>query len=232
MHSTTDATQSLTRLFQRQPVVDLPQLCEALETRSRMTVFRRLSALGYRSSYSHAGRYYTLRELPHFDADGLWQHAGILFSRDGTLRATVARLVEEAEAGQRYRELECRLQLRVYAPLTSLVVDRRIDRRPVQGEFLYVSADPARATVQVERRVSLDAAAAPPRRPVTLAPALVIEVLLEIIHGADLRIDALAVAARMTARGLTVTVDQVEEVCRQHAVEKKTAPSPSPRSRP
>ena len=34
-------------------------------------VTRRLAAMGYLSSYSHAGRYYTLERTPDFDRDGL-----------------------------------------------------------------------------------------------------------------------------------------------------------------
>jgi hypothetical protein len=48
---------TLTRLFQRQSIADLATVSAALETSSRMSVFRRLSALGYLSSYSHDGRF-------------------------------------------------------------------------------------------------------------------------------------------------------------------------------
>ena len=74
--------QALTRLFQRQSVADLATLSAALKTSSRTSVFRRLSVLGYLSSYSHAGRFYTLRHIPQFDRDGVWQHQGVCFSRD------------------------------------------------------------------------------------------------------------------------------------------------------
>ena len=40
-------------------------------TTSTMTVLRRLRQSGYRTSYSHRGKYYTLTELPQFDNEGL-----------------------------------------------------------------------------------------------------------------------------------------------------------------
>ena len=80
---------ALERLFAHRPVADLVQLGRALGTRSRMSMFRRLSSLGYLSSYTHTGRFYTLVSIPAFDADGLWRYEGIGFSRDGTLKATV-----------------------------------------------------------------------------------------------------------------------------------------------
>src|SRR6266496_2315264 len=124
MSTTDEDRQALSRLFQRRKIA-------ALDTRSRMTVFRRLSPMGYVSSYSHAGRYYTLRDIPVFDPDGLWQHAGVLFSRDGTLKKTVVRLVEEADAGQFHRELHVRLRLRVHNTLADLIAQQRLGREPL-----------------------------------------------------------------------------------------------------
>jgi hypothetical protein len=230
MPSSDETSDVLVRFFRRHVIANLDQLFDALGTRSRMTVFRRLSTAGYLSSYSHAGRYYTLRDIPRFDTDGLWQHAGVLFSRDGTLRSTVRRLVEEADAGQFHRELQLRVGLRVHNTLANLVEDKLLGREALQGEYLYVSADETRAAAQVERRTRMGASVAPPLQE-ELTPALVIEVLLEVIHGTVVRTDAQEVAARLEARRIKVTVAQVEKIFRRHGVVKKTAPSRSPRSR-
>jgi hypothetical protein len=198
-----------------------------------MTVFRRLSSVGYLSSYSHKGRYYTLSDVPDFDMDGLWQHGGVCFSRDGTLKETVARLVDSADAGLFHRELQLRLHVRVHNTLADLVKRRRIHREPVQGEYLYVGADRKRATVQVaHRRLHDDESAKRAGRGVAfIHPSLVIEVLSELIHCSVVRLDAQEVAARLVARGVAVTAAQVEQVFLRHGVGKKTAPSRSPRSR-
>jgi hypothetical protein len=215
-------------LFQRQSVADLPTLSAALQTCSRMSVFRRLSALGYLSSYSHAGRYYTLRDIPNFDRDGLWQHQGVCFSRDGSLRATVERLVEQSEAGRTHPELRARLQVRVHNTLLDLVQGRRIGRATWRGNYLYLSATPARAASQFRLRQQQAARLAPPLpEPPT---AVVIEVLLDLVHSARLRPDAARVAQRLAARGLPVTVDQVQAIFSRYEL-KKTAPSRSPRWR-
>ncbi len=233
MRSSDETRQVLQRLFKRRQSAELKDLFAALRTRSRMTVFRRLSGLGYLSSYSHAGRYYTLAGVPEFDADGLWRHAGVGFSREGTLKETVARLVERAEAGRFHRELQLRLQVRVHNTLADLLQGRRIARERLQGEYLYVDANKARAAAQVaQRRAQIDEAL---KKTQAMAPdmelSLVIEVLIEVIHGALVRLDANAVAARLAARGVAVRAAQVEEVFRRHGVVKKTAPSRSRRSR-
>ena len=71
----------LRRLFQQRRIADLDVLFKTLRTESPMSVFRRLSDLGYLTSYSHARRYYTLEEIPDFDSNGLWQCQGVLFSK-------------------------------------------------------------------------------------------------------------------------------------------------------
>lgn len=219
---------ALTRLFRRRSVTDLATLSATLETSSRMSVFRRLSVLGYLSSYSHAGRYYTLRDIPEFDRDGLWQYQGVCFSRDGSLKATVARLVEQSDAGWTHQELQTRLQVRVHNTLLDLVVGRRIGRETMTGHYLYVSASPARAESQLLLRQQQQAGLAQPL--LEPPPAVVIEVLLDLVQSARVRPDARRVAARLAAHGLPVTAEQVETIFSRYGL-KKTAASRSPRSR-
>ena len=62
--------ERLVELFRRQTVATFPELAAALETSANRTVFRKLSELDYRTSYSHRGAYYTLDSLARYDA--LW----------------------------------------------------------------------------------------------------------------------------------------------------------------
>ncbi len=220
---------ALQRLFASRPVADLAAIRRTLDTRSRMSIFRRLSVVGYLSSYTHTGRYYTLASVPEFDADGLWRYQSIGFSRDGTLKATVRRLVDTADAGRTQQELRARLGVRVHNPLLDLVSAEQLAREPLEREYVYVAAERARAQVQLERRrarVGEGAATTP------TSPAFEVEVLLEVIHGARvLRPDAAQVAARLEARGVRAPVGEVSAVLARHGLGKKTAPSRSPRSR-
>jgi hypothetical protein len=88
------------RVFlQRQKIATLAELKRALASTATMTVFRKLKALGYRTSYSHRGRYYTLLDIARFNERALWSWRSVWFSRDGNLLATAQRFVEESEAG-------------------------------------------------------------------------------------------------------------------------------------
>lgn len=220
-----DSRRALEGFFARHRVADLTELSRILGTRSRMSVFRRLSVVGYLSSYTHTGRYYTLSSLPEFDTEGLWRHQDVGFSRDGTLKATVRRMVEGAEAGRTQDELRLRLRLRVHNPLLELVNAKQLRRKALPGGYLYLSAERARSVAQFERRragVSVPA--------VAISQGIEVEVLLEVIRGARLLPpQAASVSARLAARGVHAEVSEVAAVLERHGL-KKTARSRSRRS--
>jgi hypothetical protein len=223
------AAQQIADLFRKAPVMDMPAIARAIHGRSQRSLFRDLAALGYLSSFTHTGRYYTLASVPEFDADGLWRYQGIGFSRDGTLKATVWRLAESAEAGRTQRELQQRLEVRVHNPLLDLVEHKQLRRESIAAEYVYVAAARAKAAQQIEHRRALMAAGLGAALPV--APTLEVEVLVEVIHGARLPPpDAATVAARLLARGIRASETDVRTVFERHGL-KKTAPSRSRRSR-
>jgi hypothetical protein len=219
--------QSLSRLnqlFRRKQAALLDDLRQTLGTTSRTTIFRILKAVGYFTSYSHAGRYYTLRRIPKFDRRGLWAWRGIGFSSRGTLRATAAYLVEESSAGQTHEQLQQRLGLRVYDTLRSLVADGALTRERFEDVYLYLSKDPRKAVLQVSARREQHAAIA--ARPVD--PLLVIDVLVRVLHHPHE--DAAAIAARVRTAGRAVTPDQVEGIFHTYGVKKTGVRSRSRRS--
>ena len=225
MLSPDQSRRALRKLFRERRVADLRTLSGTLQTESRMSVFRRLSAMGYLASYSHSGRYYTLDDVPAFDDSGLWQHQGVFFSKHGTLKETVAHLVEIAVAGQTHKELRARLRVHVHNTLLDLVKTERIGRELLDGLFLYVSADRERAAAQVARRRQKPAATTCPA--LVSGPSLEIAVLLEVIHGARLIPEPAQVARHLVEKGVQVSRDQVESIFDKHGLKKK----PGSRSR-
>lgn len=229
MLSPEDSREALLKLFRRQRVVDLNRLGDALQTTSRMSIFRRLSLVGYITSYSHTGRYYTLADVPEFDADGLWQHQGVYFSRHGSVKATVELLVQVAEAGRTHEELSLLLRVRVHNALLFLVRQGRIGRKTLGALYLYVSADDQIALAQVARRQAQQNEL-PSIRVGEMSPTLIIEVLLEVIHGARVVPDPNVVRARLATRSASVALEQVEDIFQTYGL-KKMAGSRSTRSR-
>jgi hypothetical protein len=185
-------------------------------------VFRVLNEIGYHSSYSHTGRFYTLEGIPSFEENGLWFSGDVGFSTRGTLRATVEHLVLQAPAGCTHEEIERLVRLRVHDTLRSLVEAGRIGRERVEALYVYVGADAAAAHAQLARRRALQARPAAPASP--LDAARVIDVLLVVIRNP--RAGAKAVGEQLRAHGLAVSDVQVEEVFTRYDLGKK-----KPRSR-
>jgi hypothetical protein len=102
-----------------------------------MTVFRKLKSLGYLTSYSHRGGFYTLTGIPRFNAMGLWSCQSVHFSKYGNLQETAHALVEEADAGYSADELSCLLQVDVKHALLLLARARRVKREKAGGRWVY-----------------------------------------------------------------------------------------------
>jgi hypothetical protein len=227
-----DHAPTLQSLFRQKQVVTIKEIHRALGVSSRTTVLEALRKIGYLASYSHAGKYYTLLNIPTFDERGLWFHGEARFSKHRTLRKTLVVLVTEAPAGHTHDELAVILGLRVHDTLLSLVEADEIGRVRLDVAYLYVAADPTTASAQLSLREAMTPAAAPapePEAPAApgaqqLDPARVIDVLVAVIHAP--RDDARTIAARLRAAGLMVAEEQVEAVFEQYGLPvKKTARS-------
>ncbi len=133
--------ETIRSLLQSKKIATLAELKGSLGSSATMTVFRKLKALGYLTSYSHRGKYYTLAGIPRFDERGLWSYDGVWFSRDKNLLATAQRFVEKAEAGCTASELQDQLNVEVKEPLLQLYRRKRIDRDDLGGRYVYFSRD-------------------------------------------------------------------------------------------
>ena len=131
----------LRRYLRRHTIATLPELKRALGTAVDVTVFRKLKTLDYLSSYSHRGRYYTLRAIAQFGPEGLWSHEGVWFSRDGTLLTTAETVVTQASAGYVAEELARVLHVDVHEPLRALITQGRLRRSDLGGVYLYTAGD-------------------------------------------------------------------------------------------
>lgn len=142
--------QILETFLQQHKIATLPELKRVLGSNATMTVFRKMKALGYRTSYSHRGRYYTLLGIPQFNEDGLWYYRAVGFSRDGSLLATARRLVEDSAAGLSAGELQALLNVEVKEPLLTLYRRRQIAREEMDGINVHFCVE---AGLQREQRL-------------------------------------------------------------------------------
>lgn len=144
--------EAIESFLRKQKIATLTELKQTLGSPATMTVFRKLSALGYRSSFSHRGQYYTLADIPQFDDLGLWSYRSVWFSRDGNLLKTAQRFVEEAHAGLTARELHALLRVEVKEPLLHLYREKRIDREEIGDVYVYLSREAGVRRAQTAHR--------------------------------------------------------------------------------
>lgn len=218
-----DAHKKLENFIKSRRVVQMRDLFEVVESTSRMTVFRRLSGVEYLCSYTHTGRYYTLFDIARFDSDGIWFYDDIGFSQKGSLKKTVAYLVDNSDGGKFHSDLQRQLRVRVHNVLLDLVRSKQIKRTMFEGQFLYLSSDKARSTKQIEQRDKLSMRLR--RIPVFITQPMVIEILAEVIRQSKRHPRADQVASALAIRGLPIAENDVMTVFDQYDIEKKTLDS-------
>ena len=218
-----NAQKKVENLLRKRRVVTMSDLCEVIGSSSRMTVFRRLRQIEYVTSYTHAGRYYTLYDIARFDSDGIWFYDDIGFSQNGSLKNTVIYLVDGSDAGKFHFDLERQLRVRVHNVLLDLVKTKQIERIKFAGQYLYLSTDKARSTKQIQQRDKLPMQAR--HIPVFISEPLVIEIMAEVIRQSKRHPRADQVASALAIRGLPIAEKDIMTVFDQYDIEKKIADS-------
>ena len=215
-------TEQLEKLFNRRPCWILADLAHALDY-ALISVRRFLLQIGYFRSYTHNGKWYTLRSTPRFNHDGLWHNGDIGFSKHGSLTATISHLVGRSPAGLSAGELAQKLQHPCHAVLTHLHQDGELDRLKVQGEFRYLSIE---ASLNGQQRESAMAAAPPDLAEGLNAQAAV---LVLVQHIKDPTLSFQEIAARLRTQGsLVVSPENIRRFFEENGL-KKTPEIPKPK---
>ena len=175
---------------------------------SRMTVWRALHGHGYYTSYNHNAKYYTLADVPSFDALGLWSFRHIRFSRYGSLTHTLIALVDQSERGYTAQELSHTVGLPVGPALCRLHAQTRVHRERVGRAFVYVANDPSRRAGQIHTRQAAHRAEL--ERLCLPEPERIIAVLTELVRRPELQPKALS--TRLRRRGVSVNVAEIQAI--------------------
>ena len=216
----------LLKLFTQKTVVDLPAIQEALGGVTPMTAFRHLRRVPYRRSYDHNGGSYCLYEPSRCDRLGLWSVGDVHFSKDGSLKATVRRMVHEAAAGATHRELADWLRVRVHNTLLNLVRDQEVSREEVEAVYVYLHPEAAVREEQLtRRREQADARRADGcgADEASLDDAVVIQVLLTLVRHPGS--GPVQIVRRLRGHAPPITAPQVHAVFTRFDLGEKGGPS-------
>ncbi len=132
-------TQML-QLFGLSKSLTLDHLCTSLNYSGR-SVQRLLKSIGYYSSFTHNGKWYTLYGIPEFDSNGLWFYQGIGFSERRDLTATIRYLIDNSAKGLMASDLSRTLSTSCPPVLNRLYKANKIDRVKTHRGFVYLSVD-------------------------------------------------------------------------------------------
>jgi hypothetical protein len=219
MTTTLPPNQRLVSLFGQNPCWMIQPLATKMQY-SIPSVRRFLAEVGYYSSFTHNGGWYTLCSIPRFGRNGLWFYRDIGFSRAGTLTKTLITLITESPAGMSAEMLGETLRCRCHGVLVNLWRKGNIQRQKIGRCQVYFAADPHKAESQ---RQALSAQHPPE---VQFSAEIAVLVLAEFIRKPDSSLDQLA---EKISRGKNVTVSakQIEQLFDQHGL-KKTMQTPGP----
>lgn len=210
------SSSTLEIFFKKNKLGKLTDLFHLLKTKSRMSIFRRLKELKYLSSYTHAGSYYTLQNIPDFDSSGLWYFNEVGFSNFGSLKKTVLHLIEQSESGKTHEELEKKLHARSYNTLLDLVNSNEISRLKIDGEYVYFSIKQSQSKKQISHRKNYSR-----KLKYTGIPDwIIIETLASVIRQQRLIVNSSNIVSDLLSRDFVITENQVEDVLRKLNLKK------------
>lgn len=207
--------ERLKDLFLKKNVLEIHDVIKVVNATSRMTAYRYLKKLDYLSSYTHARQFYTLKDIPKFDKDGIWHYGDIGFSKHGTLMETIVHLINDSKNGKTNSELEKQQRIYVQNALLSLVKAKKIRREERNGVYVYFSSDSEIGSTQMRRHNEIGSTK-------RLSDWIVAEILIEVLKSLTEKPCMDEVITRLSNRGSLITREQVEQVFEENGLEKKT----------
>jgi hypothetical protein len=204
--------QHLVSLFGQNPCWMIQPL--AVEMRYSIPSVRRfLAEVGYYSSFTQNGAWYTLRSIPRFGRNGLWFYRDIGFSRAGSLTKTLIALVTESPAGMSAEMLGETLRCRCHGVLVNLWRKGNIQREKIGRRQVYFAADLHKA----ERQRQARSAQHLPK--VQFSAEMAVLVLSEFIRSPGSSFEQLAEKISQSKK-VTVRPEQIEHLFDQHGLKK------------
>ena len=145
----------LKEMFKKSKVLTLRQVSKKRDCSIR-TIQRQFAELAVLRSYNKNSRYYTLPEIPNFNAHGIWCYRDILFSKYGDLRQAVKHIILASEDGLSGNEIGDIVNLLPRSFMHHFREMEGVFREKHGGVYIYFSNDPTIYAKQIIKRVRAD----------------------------------------------------------------------------
>ena len=217
MAQVSEVNQQVMALFKQKHCWQIDPLSRQLQY-STISVRRFLAQIGYLSSFTHNGRWYTLKSIPRFSRDGLWFYRDIGFSLVGSLTHTLIALIDASPAGMTAEQLGQKLRCRCHSVLVGLCRRGRIQRQRAGRAYVYLAADVQVADAQRK--------AMAPQVALLLPAEIAVLVLAAFIQKPCSDTDELA--RRVSAKaGVRIDAEQIGALFTKHGIKKMLQQAPS-----
>jgi hypothetical protein len=203
---------SIKDMFKELKVLTLERVSRENDCAVR-TVQRQFAKLPVLRSYNKNSRYYTLSGIPDFNAEGIWSFRDILFSKYGSLRATVKNLILSSERGLSGNEIGDIVQL---SPRSFMHHFRELEgvlREKHDGVYVYFSDDPSKYAKQSSNRVRVGGVE-------KIGDATAVKILVEYIRHPAISTGELSDLLRQR-QGCGVSASEIENFLDFHGLSKK-----------
>lgn len=216
-------SEQIIALFTKQPCWMIEPLAGELKY-SIPSVRRFLTAVGYYSSFTHNGRWYTLRSIPKFNRDGLWFYYEIGFSRAVSLTKTVIALTANSPAGLTAEQIGEKLHCRCHTVLFQLHRKKKLQRQKTGRSFVYLTADFRTAARQ--RQIISTHNAQIQQLPAEIA----VLILVEFIRNPEAGFAQLVKTIKRSSK-VTVEIAQIKRLFQKYALKKTMLTAEQPPGR-
>ena len=179
------------------------------------TVQRHFAKLPVLRSYSKNSRYYTLSDIPVFNAEGIWGFRDILFSKYGNLKATVKHLIVSSERGLGGNEIGKIVQLSPRSFMNHFRELEGVLREKHDGAYVYFSKNPSKYAKQSSNRAPVGDAG-------KSGDATAVKILVEYIRLPAISTEELSDLLRQR-KGCRVSASEIENFLAFHGLLKKKA---------
>ena len=199
-------------------VIKIKRLVEDLNC-SNWTLFNKLKGL-YHTSYNFKGQYITLKDIPIFDENGIWEYQKARFSNQGNVEETICHIVDQSPAGISAGEIAEILQIRTHNQLLKcrrkgLLVSVQYGRNQV-----YYSPDEKTRRHQMETRETMMRGSLKPMKQKTPSNKTIIDVLLVMVKHNETKPEN--IIHILTSMGKRMNKSDVTWVINEYGIKKNS----------
>jgi len=133
-------TEDAVRLLEEHKILRTDDLMRMLECAPR-TLYLKLSQCDYISSINMARRYFALAKTPEFNSLGLWEYAGVVFSKWGGIKETIVKLVNSSKMGLTPTQISDLLKTKVTPQLLACLKEKKLIRVRFGRNQIYFSVN-------------------------------------------------------------------------------------------